>query len=331
MSIRVVFLGTPEFAVPTLRELLADPQVEVTGVVTQPDRPAGRGRKLTPPPVKVLALEHDLPVYQTRSLRKDPQALAWIREHRPDVMVVAAFGQILPPEYFRLPRHGTLNVHASLLPKYRGASPIAKAIMEGEKETGITIMRIAAGLDSGDMLTRCRVPIPQNITRGELEPILAEEGARLLIETLPKWIGGEIDPQPQDDDQATLAPMMKKADGVVDWNESARRVHDHIRALNPWPGGQTFFRGQLLKLWGSRLDAHDFEGVPPQGSRGERARPGQITAVTSGGLSVRCGDGRDLLLTVVQPPNRKRLAAYDFANGFAVHPGEVLGEEEQAS
>ncbi|HSR66447.1 MAG TPA: methionyl-tRNA formyltransferase [Acidobacteriota bacterium] len=325
MSIRTVFLGTPDFAVPSLRTLLNLKEVEVSGVLTQPDRPAGRGRKLTPPPVKVKALDAGVPVYQTRSLRKDPQALQWLKERHPDILVVAAFGQILPPRYFELPPHGTLNVHASLLPKYRGASPIAKAIMEGEEETGITIMLIEEGLDTGPMLSRRRVPIPVNITRGELEPILAEEGAQLLAETLPRWVGGEIEAQPQDDAQASLAPMMKKSDGAVDWRWSARRVHDHIRALNPWPGAYTSLRGEDLKLWASRLRG----AAAAKGQ--EDALPGQITNVASPGLSVRCGDGQDLLLTLVQPPNRKRLAAYDFANGYALRPGQVLGEPAPAS
>ena len=319
---KVVFMGTPEFAVPSLEALLEAPSglLTVAGVVTQPDRPAGRGRKLQPPPVKKLALDAGIPLLQTHSIRKDPQALAWIRERHPDLIVVAAFGQILPRECFDLPNRGTINVHASILPKHRGAAPIAYSIMAGERTTGVSIMMIEEGLDSGDVLSTAEIAIGADETRGELEVRLARRGAELLLETIPGYLSGEIRPRPQDHSRATSAPRLKKEDGWIDWNRSAQRIHDQVRACNPWPGGQTSFGGQPVKVWESRLP-HPGQ---PAADCGRELQPGSIAEIGEAGIAVRCGDGC-LLLRRLQPPNRNRLRAKDFANGFGVREGDAFG------
>lgn len=319
MATRIVFLGTPEFAVPSLQALLEAPddELKVVGALTQPDRPAGRGQKLQAPPVKKLAESAGLPLCQTASLKKDPQALEWIRDLDPGLMVVVAFGQILVPHCFELPPHGTLNVHASLLPRYRGAAPAAHALLNGDRITGVTIMKIDQGMDSGDVLTRREVSIGANTTRGELEQELAHEGAQLLLETIPGYLSGEIRPQPQDHQKATLAPRISKEDGKIDWSHSASQIHNRIRACNPWPGARGAFRGQPLKIWESRL--------VPERRAGEGAQPGQLVEAASDRLTVCCSERTLLRLTWLQPPNRKRICANDFINGFQPRVGESLG------
>lgn len=312
-------MGTPVFAVPTLQALLdeAGDLLTVVGVVTQPDRRAGRGQKLQAPPVRQLAQAARLPVYQTASLKKDPRAPEWFRVLKPDLMVVVAFGQILVRDFFDLPLHGTLNVHASLLPLYRGAAPAAHAILQGESATGVTIMKIDEGMDSGDTLTRKEIPIGENTTRGELEEVLAHEGARLLLETIPGYLSGEIQPQPQDHSKATMAPRITKEDGRIAWSSSAIEIHNRIRACNPWPGASTTFRGQPLKVWESRL-VHG-RSAPLDWQPGEVAQ-------AKGELTVCCSGQTLLRLIALQPPNRKRLTAADFINGFRPGIGEVLGD-----
>lgn len=319
MATRIVFLGTPEFAVPSLQALLdaPDDELRVVGALTQPDRPAGRGHKLQAPPVKRLAESAGLPLHQTASLKKDPQALEWIRSLAPGLMVVVAFGQILVPECFELPPHGTLNVHASLLPRYRGAAPAAHAILNGDSITGVTIMKIDQGMDSGDTLTCRQIAIGENTTRGELEQRLAQEGARLLLETIPGYLSGEIRPQPQEHQKATFAPRISKEDGKIDWNSSASQIHNRIRACNPWPGATAAFRGQPLKIWESRLVRDR--------SAGKEVQPGQVVEAAPEGLTVCCSQQTLLRLTWLQPPNRKRISAGDFINGFQPRLGESLG------
>ncbi len=314
---RLVFMGTPEFAVPALQALLDHPQeYEVSAVFTQPDRRAGRGQRLTPPPVKVLAQREGVPVFQPERLRKNAEALEWLRNSAPELIVVAAFGQILPSEFFDLPRYGTLNIHASLLPKYRGASPIVAAILEGEQTTGVTIMKIAAGMDTGDLLSRRSVDIPCDMTAGELEARLSGEGAELLLETIPGYVSGEIQPRPQDDDKATYAPRIAKDDARLDWKESAQVLHNRIRAYNPWPGAFTGFRGETVKLWRSTVCG---EG-PDTGA----AKPGQVVALLPDAVAVVCGDREVIRLTELQWPGRKRLPARDFANGTNLKVGELF-------
>ncbi|MHB1005128.1 MAG: methionyl-tRNA formyltransferase [Chloroflexota bacterium] len=243
---RVVFMGTPDFAVPSLARLIAD-GYEIALVITQPDRPAGRGRHLAAPPVKELALAHGLPVLQPRRLR-DEEALRGLVEAAPDVIVVAAFGQILPTSVLELPWAGCLNVHASLLPRYRGASPISAAILAGDAVTGVTIMRMDVGLDTGAILAKVEEPILPPDTTGSLSQRLAQRGAALLSETLRQWLGGAISPEPQDDSQASYAHQLRKEDGVLVWQLPARSLWRQCRALSPWPGTFTRWQGKVLKV-----------------------------------------------------------------------------------
>lgn len=311
---RVLFLGTPGFAVPSLEALAADPEIEVAAVITQPDRPAGRGRRLTPPPVKEAAQRLGLPVHQFESIRANPEVLELVRSTAPDVGVVVAFGQILPKEFFAAPPWGTLNVHASLLPAYRGAAPVVHALLNGDSLTGVTIMRIDEGMDTGDILARREVSIPPEATAGELEELLAREGARLLVATLRKYVSGELQAVPQDDAGATYAPRLSKEAARVDWSLGARAIRNLIRAMNPRPGAFARFREQEVKLWRS---------VPPDAV--QRAmfsgEPGEVVGINREGVMVACGDGV-LMLTELQLPGRKRVSGAEFANGVRLEIGE---------
>ncbi|GAB4240341.1 MAG: methionyl-tRNA formyltransferase [Acidobacteriota bacterium] len=309
---RVLFLGTPQFAVPSLTKLLEDPEIDVVGVITQPDRPAGRGKRPTPPPVKEVALAAGLPIFQPERIRGNPEARRILEELQPDVAVVVAFGQILPVEFFEAPPHGTVNVHASLLPRYRGAAPVVHALLNGESKTGVTIMRIDEGMDTGDMLAWREVPIPPEMTAGELEALLAREGAALLIPTLHDYVAGRIRPVPQDPAQATYAPRIKKEDAVIDWTRDAARVHNLVRAMNPKPGAVTSFRGTPVKIWRT---------LPPAEVIGEEGKPGEILARVGDGLKVACGRGA-VIVTELQLPGRRRITGAEFANGFRPAAGE---------
>jgi len=318
MVMRVVFLGTPEFAVPSLKALLRSTETQVEAVITQPDRPSGRGQKLTPPPVKVFAEEQGIPVLQTERLRRDARIYDLLKTVDPELMVVVAFGQILPKDFFGYPKWGTINVHASLLPRYRGASPIVHAILNGETETGTTIMLIDEGMDTGDMLSRRAVPVPENMTAGELEPILAEDGARLLVETLPSYLAGALRPMPQDDSKATHAPRLEKDAGKIDWARPSRCLHDQIRAFNPWPGAFSTLRGQTVKVWRSARANQIHGGADSPNDR----LPGEVLEVDREGIRVACGDSSPLVLTELQMPGRNRVSARDFANGLKLQGGE---------
>lgn len=310
---KVVFLGTPDFAVPSLERLLNSPDVDVVGVITQPDRPAGRGMKLTPPPIKTLAELHGLPLLQPERLKGNDEALVFLDACEPDLGVVAAFGQLLPRTVFERPVHGMLNVHASLLPHYRGAAPVTYAIWNGERETGVTIMKIDEGLDSGDTLTFRSCRIGPNQTGGELSLELATLGAELLLETMPGYLSGEIVPEPQEHSAATYAPRIRKEQARIDWQEPAERVHNQIRAFNPAPGAYCHFRDARLKIWDSRV-----EELPVD------ERPGRVLRVTPEGISVCCGSGLAVLIRQVQSGGRNRVSAADFARGSNLHPGEFL-------
>lgn len=318
MVTRIVFMGTPQFAVPSLEALVDDlrDRVEVVGVLTQPDRPAGRGRHMAAPAVKTAAERRCIPVYQTASLRKDPLALEWFRSMRPDLGIVVAFGQILPREIFETPRLGCLNVHASLLPKYRGASPAAHAILSGDRETGVTIMKIDSGLDTGDMLATGRVPVTREMTTGELEGILSKTGADLLVRMLPDYLDGRIEPTPQDHDRASLARGLAKSDGLIDWKLSAREIANRVRAFDPWPTAQTEFRGQPVKIWKAQAIRPPREADP--------WAPGTVLSASPEGIVVGCGRGTALRITQLQPASRKRLSAADYVNGFGVRTGETF-------
>ena len=313
---RVLFLGTPDFAVPTLRALLESPDATLVGVVTQPDRRAGRGRKLVAPPVKRVALRHDVPLLQPARLRRNPEAERFLREAEPDLLVVAAFGQMLPRLFFEGPPHGALNVHASLLPRYRGAAPVVYALLHGERETGVTIMRIDEGLDTGDIVAKAAVPVPPGVTAGELEAQLADLGARLLIDALPPYVAGELRPRPQDDRLATYAPSFRKEDARIDWTRPAQEVHNRVRAFNPRPGAFCVFRGGILKIWST---------IPADGpGAAEKATPGTALGWDGDRLLIGCGAGSILGLSEVQPANRKRMTAREFDNGFGVGLGEAF-------
>jgi methionyl-tRNA formyltransferase len=310
--LRVVFAGTPEFAARALAALL-DSQHEVVAVYTQPDRPAGRGRKLAPSPVKQLAEARGLPVYQPPSLR-DEAALQELRRLRPDVMVVAAYGLLLPPAVLQLPRFGCLNIHASLLPRWRGAAPIQRAILAGDSETGITIMQMDEGLDTGPMLLKKRCPIRPDDTAATLHDRLAELGAEAIVEALDHI--ESLQPEPQDDSQATYAAKLRKEEAIIDWSRSAAYLDRMVRAFNPWPVAQTRARGKTLRIWAAR----PLDQAPPAGTA-----PGTVLQADKAGIDVACGEGV-LRLTRLQPAGGKPMDAAAFLNGYRdwVEPGSQL-------
>ncbi|HUZ46528.1 MAG TPA: methionyl-tRNA formyltransferase [Terriglobia bacterium] len=309
----LIFCGTPQFAVPTLEKLIAGqwaPQL----VVTNPDEPRGRGHKVQPSPVKEAAQRHGIEVYQPAKL-KGPEVQAFLSKYRPDAIVVVAYGHLIPQWMIDLPRLGCINLHGSILPKYRGAAPLAWAIIRGEKETGVTTMKIDAGMDTGDMLLVRREPILDDDTTESLGQRLSVMGADLMLETLRKLERGEIIPQPQDSTLATLAPRLKKSDGRIDWTQPAADLALRVRGLAPWPGSYTTFRGKNLHIWRAQATA---------APAGAELAPG--TAVTDGGkLAVAAGAGTLLVLEEVQAEGRKRISARDFMNGARVDPGEILG------
>lgn len=308
----IVFMGTPAFAVPTLRALI-DAGYPVLAVLTQPDRPVGRGQKLAMPPVKALAVENGIPVHQPQRLRGDAEMIQTLRDLAPDLIVVVAFGQILPREVLDIPRHGAINVHASLLPRFRGAAPIQWALLNGDAETGVDTMLMEEGLDTGPILLEARTPISEEETAESLTQRLSEMGASLLLETLPPWVEGRIQPR-QQGEGALYAPMIKKDMGVLDWTQPARDLHNRVRALQPWPGTSTTLGGQLLKIGSTRL----LNGAAS-------AQPGTIVALTQEGWQVATGDGL-LLVTTVQVPGKKPQPAAEVARGWReVREGVVLG------
>ena len=317
---RVLFLGTPGFAVASLQALLnfTHDEYEVVGVITQPDRPAGRGHKLTPPPVKVLAEQSGLSVFQPERLRDNPKAVEFLREKDPQLIVIVAYGQILTPEFFDYPRLGSINVHASLLPKYRGAAPVPHALLNGETQTGITIMKIDEGMDTGDILSQVTLPIGENVTGGELEDILAHEGAELLIQTIPPYAKGKIQPQPQESQEATYAPRITKQEAEIDWIRSAPEIHNWIRALNPWPTAWTTFGDKKVKIWRSERVGEILGEMRPSG------RPGGILTLGKDRIMVECGQETVLCLEELQLPNRARVSARDFINGVKPKVGELF-------
>jgi methionyl-tRNA formyltransferase len=307
---RLVFLGTPPFAVPTL-EAIVRAGHEVAAVLTQPDRPRGRGQHPAASPVKQAALGLEIEIYQPERVRR-PEAVEYLRSMDARAMVVVGYGQIIPQSVIDLAPLGIINVHASLLPKYRGAGPIQWAIVNGETRTGVTTMQIDAGLDTGAMLLKAETGIGPEETAIELSQRLAILGADLLVETLARLEAGTIVPEKQDDGQATWAPLLKKEDGLIDWSRPPQAIHNRVRGLQPWPGAQTTFRGQPLQIWRSRVAS----GLPPaEAGTVLRARP----------LLIACGDGA-LELLEVQLEGRKRIPAADFANGQRINLNENLGK-----
>ena len=319
---RTVFLGTPAFAAPSLRALAASPAFEVALVVTQPDQPAGRGRRLTPSAVKALALELGLPVFQPARLR-EPGARERLAEVEADLFVIAAYGQLLRPAILALPRHGTLNVHPSLLPRHRGPAPVAATILAGDDEGGVTIMLTDAGMDTGPILARRRLPLSGRETTASLTAELAEQGAALLVETAPRWVRGEIEPQPQDEALATVSRLFTREDGAIDWSRSAVELARQVRALNPWPRAYTFHDGRRLLL----LDALPLtpEEVPvAAGSQPvARSQPGTVVGSAADDLLVATADGW-LRVREVQPEGRRPVSGAAFLRGTPGLVGAVL-------
>jgi methionyl-tRNA formyltransferase len=307
---RVVFMGTPEFAVPTLEAL--DEEHQVVGVVTQPDRPAGRGRKLMASPVKEAALERGLEIQQPASLRT-PKAVQQLENWQPEVIVVAAFGQILRPEVLALPSHGCLNVHASLLPRYRGAAPIPAAILAGDDETGVTIMLMDEGMDTGPILAQARTSIAPGDTTASLTDKLACTGAGQMLQALPAWLEGRISPRPQDDALATYCRALQKEDGRLDWTEPARALDRRVRATDPWPGAFTTWQGRRLKV----LRARPRPDWPGSG------QPGLVVALEAG-AGVVTGEGL-LALSEVQLAGKRAMEMGVFLHGQQDFVGSLLG------
>jgi methionyl-tRNA formyltransferase len=302
--LRLIFAGTPDFAVPCLSALL-DAGHEVIGVYTQPDRPAGRGRKLQMSPVKALALDRGLDVYQPESLKRDPEAVEQLRALGPDLMVVVAYGLLLPVSVLEAPRLGCVNVHASLLPRWRGAAPIQRAILAGDGETGVCIMRMEAGLDTGPVYHRVATPIDPHETGGTLHDRLAELGARALIEALPGIAEGSLTPEPQDDALATYAHKLTKDEAAIDWSAPAIAIERQVRAFDPWPIAQTTLEGITLRIWSAEAE---FEG----GAKGSAA-PGTVVQADRAGLRVATSSGR-LRVTRLQPAGKKPMSAVDYLN-----------------
>ena len=312
--LRVVFMGTAELSCDSLRALIDSPNCQVVAVVTQPDRPKGRERKLRPSPVNAIALQATLPVLQPERAREEPFVSA-LRDLRPDLVAVAAYGQILPQSILDLPRFGCLNVHTSLLPRYRGAAPIQWAVLNGDTETGVTIMRMDAGLDTGDILTQARTPIHPEDTSETLHTRLAALGAELLVRTIPDYVAGKVPSRPQPTEGVSHAPKIKKQDGHIDWNQAAHVISNRVRGLVPWPGAFTYLPGQaqshLLKIW----QAEPVQRAGP---------PGEVLQADKTGIVVGCS--RDALrILVLQREGGRRLTAQQFLAGHPLLPGQRLG------
>jgi methionyl-tRNA formyltransferase len=309
-SIRTVFMGTPEFALSTLEGLI-ESGLNMVGVYTQPDRPKGRGKKLAAPPVKEMALQHGIPVFQPKRLRNE-EAVAELKELAPDLIVVVAYGQILSQDVLDLPKYGCINVHASLLPRHRGAAPINKAIIDGDPTTGVTTMMMDIGLDTGDMLVKRSLPIAPQETAGQLHDRLAPLGREAMDETITRLCAGTLVREKQDDSLSTYASMMKKEDGCIDWNQPAQTIHNLIRGLDPWPAAYTTLDGETLKVADTRVCDGNGEA-------------GTVLQADSDGVVVACGEGA-LTINALQLPGKKRLCAADFLRGRSLDAGTVLGK-----
>jgi methionyl-tRNA formyltransferase len=322
VSVRIVFCGTPEFAVPSLRHLLAQPDFQIVATVTQPDRPRGRALAMSSSPVKQAAVVAGIPVYQPEKIKSE-ESFEFFQRAAPDAVVIIAYGQIIPARLIAIPRLGWINLHGSLLPKYRGAAPIHRAIMHGEKRTGLTTMNIDAGLDTGPMLLRFETEIGPEETAPELYARLSEAGAPLVVETLRGLQAGTITPVPQDNSQASFAPPLKKEEGRIDWSLSAKEIYNRIRGLQPWPGAYSSFRGRNCAIWGRPISTPWRAGLQTPPSGGSRS-PGELLQA-NGNSVVLCGEGTALLLEFLQLEGRKRVTALEFANGARLIPGDRFG------
>ncbi|MBT2756065.1 methionyl-tRNA formyltransferase [Mesobacillus foraminis] len=312
---KIIFMGTPDFSVPVLRQLITD-GYDVIAVVTQPDRPVGRKKVMTPPPVKVEAVKQGIPVYQPEKIRQKEE-LDKILALNADLVVTAAFGQILPKELLEAPRLGCINVHASLLPELRGGAPIHYAIINGKDKTGITIMYMAEKLDAGDILTQVEVPITETDNVGTLHDKLSTAGARLLSETVPKLLNGEITPVKQNDEEATFAWNIKREQEKIDWTKPGIDIYNHIRGMNPWPVAYSTLEGSVVKIWNSSKVGHT-----------ETGKPGEILSIEEDGFIVASGDQTAIKITELQPAGKKRMDAGQFLRGAGAHiqTGMKLGE-----
>jgi methionyl-tRNA formyltransferase len=317
---RLVFCGTPQFAVPTFKHLVSQKDLEIAAVITQPDRPRGRGQEVSFSPVKEAALAAGVPVHQPGKMRQ-PEAQELLQKLAPDAIVIIAYGQIIPARLLPIPRLGWINLHASLLPKYRGAAPINWAIVHGETKTGVTTMRIDAGMDTGEMLLQREIEIGATETTPELGAHMSELGAPLMAETLRGLADGTIAPRPQNHAEASLAPMLKKEFGLIDWSLTAAQIFNRIRGFAPWPGAYTTFRGQLCHVWGAPVPNADKTRL----SRVEASSPGSLLAERGTALAV-CGGATLLHLSAVKLEGRKQVSAAEFLNGARLQPGERFGQ-----
>lgn len=310
---RIVFMGTPDFSVPALKALV-EAGHEVAAVVTQPDRPRGRGKELQMTPVKVQALAYGIPVYQPEKV-KDPAFVEILRNLQPEVIVVIAFGQILSRDILDLPPYGCINIHASLLPKYRGAAPIQWAVIDGEKETGVTTMMMDVGLDTGDMLEKMVIPLDPKETGGSLFDKLSQAGGPLILSTLEKLKAGTAVRTPQTDEDSTYAKMLTKSLGQIDWSMEAAAIERLIRGLNPWPSAYTFVHGKTLKIWDADVLKESSDG----------AAPGQIIRTDPHSLIVAAGEAL-LSIRELQLEGKKRMDVETFLRGYTIEKGEILGK-----
>lgn len=314
---KTVFMGTPDFAVPPLHALI-EAGYEVAAVVTQPDKPKGRGKTLLPTPVKEEALMHEIPVYQPQRVRKNPEFLETLKEIDPDIIIVAAFGQIIPKEILELPKFGCINIHASLLPKYRGAAPIQQAVIDGEKESGVTIMQMGEGLDTGDMISKIIIPLAQDETGGSLFGKLAQAGAELLIKTLPSIEQGTAEREKQPEESPTpYAAMITKQMGLMNFSKPAEELERLVRGMNPWPSVYTFINGKTLKVWKCKVSGEQTDAIP-----------GTVFLTDKEGIHVACEKGT-LILTEVQLEGKKRMDTEAFLRGYHIEKGTCFTDHKE--
>lgn len=313
---RIIFMGTPEFAVPSLQALI-DAGHEIVLVVTQPDKPKGRGNKMAMPPIKELALAHEIPVYQPEKVKNDA-FVETLKSYQADLMITVAYGKILSEAALKAAPLGCINVHASLLPQYRGSAPLWWVIINGEEKTGITTMYTDVGMDTGDIIDVAEFPIPENMTVGELSDQMADLGAKTLLVTLEKLENGTLKRTPQDDALATYAPMIEKQLGEINWSRMTREIHNLVRGTNPWPVAYTFYEGQRMRVFSTEFKTESMW------TKKEKQEPGTILRVDDAGILVATGDGA-ILVKEVQVDSGKRMSVKDYIRGHQIEEGAVLG------
>ncbi len=311
--INVVYMATPDIAVKSLEELFNNKDINLLAVITQPDRPKGRGNKLTPPPVKVFSLEHNIPCYQTEKISKDDELKNKLKELKPDFFVTFAFGQILSSDILDIPKYSTVNLHASLLPKYRGANPIQRCIYNGDKKTGITTMLTVFELDAGDICETVEIDIDENMTNVELNQIICEKAPKLICSTLKGLYSKTIVPKKQDNNKATVAHKFIKQDGLIDWNKTAGEIHNQVRSMVDFPTAYTYFNGKMIKITQTKL------------LHSQSDNSNKIVNVSKNGIEIAAKNGC-LLVTKVKPESKGEMSAYDFANGAKLKSGMKFGE-----